>query len=75
MPIASVLGATEASAATTDCQAQLAQLEANTAAAAGSFTNAKDLNGALNKLNAADAKLAEGKNAGAVQKLSTSRTS
>jgi FIMAH domain-containing protein len=34
-----------------------------------SFTNAKDFNGLLAKLDAASGKLAEGKNADAVQKL------
>jgi hypothetical protein len=52
-----------------DCQAQLATLHADTVTAQTSFTSQKDFNGLIGKLNAASAKLAEGKNADAVQKL------
>ena len=59
-----------ASAQTTeDCQAQLTQLRADTIAASSSFTNAGDVTGLVAKLDAASAKLAEGKNADAVAKL------
>jgi hypothetical protein len=60
-----------ASAATTveDCQAQLATLSADTLAAETSFTNAKSVTSLTAKVDAASAKLAEGKNADAVQKL------
>lgn len=59
-----------ASAATVDqCQADLATLRADTVAAQTSFTNQKDVNGLLAKLDAASVKLAEGKNADAVLKL------
>lgn len=61
-----------ASAATTveDCQAQLATLSADTLAAETSFTNAKSVTSLTAKVDAASVKLAEGKNADAVQKLS-----
>ena len=60
-----------ASAATTveDCQAQLATLSADTLAAETSFTNAKSVTSLTSKVDAASVKLAEGKNADAVQKL------
>ena len=52
-----------------DCQSQLATLRADTVAAQTSFTNENDFTGAVVKLDEASAKLAEGKNADAVQKL------
>ena len=59
-----------ASATTTaQCQAQLSQLRTDTVAAGSSFTNAKDVNGAVGKLDAAAAKLGEGKNTDATAKL------
>jgi hypothetical protein len=59
-----------ASAQTTeDCQAQLTQLRADTVAAETSFTSGASFTSAVAKLDAASAKLAEGKNADAVQKL------
>lgn len=60
-----------ASAATTveDCQAQLATLSADTVAAQTSFTNANSVTSLTAKVDAASEKLAEGKNADAVQKL------
>jgi hypothetical protein len=59
-----------ASAQTTeDCQALLTQLSADTVAAGTSFTNEKSVTSAATKLDTASAKLAEGKNADAVQKL------
>jgi hypothetical protein len=64
-----------ASATTVDeCQAQLTQLRADTVAAQSSFTNAKDFNGAIGKLDAAALKLSEGKNADAVLKLQDFQT-
>ena len=65
-----VVGVSSASATTLEeCQAQLATLQASTGAAASSFTNPKDFNGAVAKLDAASLKLNEGKNTDAVQKL------
>ena len=59
-----------ASATTVEkCQADLATLRADTLAAQSSFTNEKDLNGLVAKLDAATTKLTEGKNADAVTKL------
>ena len=60
-----------ASAATTveDCQAQLATLSADPVAAQTSFTNANSVTSLTAKVDAASEKLAEGKNADAVQKL------
>jgi hypothetical protein len=59
-----------ASASTVEeCQSQLATLRANTVAAETSFANENSFNNAVAKLDAASAKLAEGKNADAVQKL------
>ena len=59
-----------ASATTVEkCQADLATLRADTLAAQSSFTNTKDLNGLVAKLDAATTKLTEGKNADAVTKL------
>ena len=52
-----------------DCQTQLAQLRAATVAAQSSFTNESDFTGEVAKLDAASTKLAEGKNADAVEKL------
>jgi len=65
------LGVSTAGAATTveQCQSELATLRADTVAAQSSFTNQKDFNGAIGKLDAASTKLAQGKNADAVQKL------
>lgn len=68
--IAAVAGVSQASATTTtECQAQLAQLREHTIAAQSSFTNAKDFDSAVEKLDAAALKLSEGKNADAAQKL------
>ena len=65
------LGVSTAGAATTveQCQSELATLRADTVAAQSSFTSAKDFNGAVAKLDATSTKLAQGKNADAVQKL------
>jgi hypothetical protein len=52
-----------------ECQAKLATLRSDTVAAEGSFTNAKDFNGLVAKLDAASAKLPAGKRADAVEKL------
>lgn len=60
-----------AAAATTveECQSQLATLRSDTVAAQSSFTNQKSVVGEVGKVDAASTKLAEGKNADAVQKL------
>ena len=52
-----------------DCQAQLATLRADTLAASGSFTNEQSVTSLVAKLDTAATKLAQGKNADAVQKL------
>src|SRR5919107_5174278 len=52
-----------------DCQSQLATLRADTLAASSSFTNEKSVTSLVGKLDAASTKLAQGKNADAVQKL------
>ena len=52
-----------------DCQSQLAALRADTVTAESSFTNEKSVTSAIGKLDAASAKLAEEKDADAVQKL------
>ena len=66
----SAVGVSSATASTVEeCQAKLATLRANTVAAETSFANEKSMNSAVAKLDAASAKLAEGKNADAVQKL------
>jgi hypothetical protein len=52
-----------------DCQAQLATLRSDTVAAQSSFINEVDFTGEVAKLDDASAKLTEGKNADAVQKL------
>src|SRR5918994_506977 len=52
-----------------DYHAQLSQLRADTIAAQGSFTNAKDVDAAVRKLDAAAAKLEDGKHGDASQKL------
>jgi hypothetical protein len=52
-----------------ECDALLAQLRADTVAAEGSFTNAKDFTRAIAKLDAAGAKLDAGKNADAAAKV------
>jgi hypothetical protein len=52
-----------------ECQGDLATLRADTVAAQGSFTNAKDFNSLVGKLDAASANLTAGKNADAIQKL------
>ena len=51
-----------------DCQAQLASLQANTENSQG-FANDKDVTALAGKVNAAAAKLAAGKNADAIVKL------
>jgi hypothetical protein len=67
---AGAIGTAEAAATTTaDCQAQLSQLRADTVAAQRSFTNEKDFNGALAKLDVAALKLSQGKNADAAAKV------
>jgi anionic cell wall polymer biosynthesis LytR-Cps2A-Psr (LCP) family protein len=59
-----------ASASTVEeCRDKLTMLRANTVAAETSFANPKSFNNLVEKLDAAAAKLAEGKNADAVQKL------
>ena len=68
--LTAAVGATAASATTTaSCQAQLTQLRVDTVAAEGSFTNVRDFQSALLKLDSAAEKLGEGKNADAVNKL------
>jgi len=52
-----------------DCQSQLATLRSDTVAASSSFTNQKSVDTEVGKLDDASAKLTEGKNADAVQKL------
>ncbi len=52
-----------------DCQSQLATLRSDTVAAESSFTNKNSFTGEVAKLDDASTKLAEGKNADAVQKL------
>jgi len=64
-----VAGTASAATAVEDCQAQLATLSADTLAAETSFTNAKSVTSLTAKVDAASVKLAEGKNADAVQKL------
>jgi hypothetical protein len=64
------VGAGAASAATVDeCQDQLMTLRDNTLAAQASFTNQKDVDGLVAKVEAASAKLAADKNTDAVAKL------
>jgi hypothetical protein len=64
------VGAGAASATTVDeCQGQLMTLRDNTLAAQASFTNQKDMDGLVAKVEAASAKLAAGKNTDAVAKL------
>jgi hypothetical protein len=64
------IAAAPASATTVgECQAKLATLTSDTVAAQSSFTNQKDVTGLLGKLDAAAAKLSQGKNADAIQKL------
>ena len=59
-----------ASASTVDeCRAKLTTLRANTVAAETSFANPNSFNNVVAKLDASAAKLAEGKNADAVEKL------
>ncbi|HEX5897727.1 MAG TPA: hypothetical protein VFY47_15470 [Thermoleophilaceae bacterium] len=70
-----VVAAGAASASTAgDCQAQLTTLRGNTVDAQTSFTSQKDFNGLVAKLDAATTKLAAGKNADAVAKLSDFQT-
>jgi len=64
-----VAGTASAATSVEDCQAQLATLSADTLAAETSFTNANSVTSLTAKVDAASAKLAEGKNADAVQKL------
>jgi hypothetical protein len=65
------LAVATASAATSveDCQSQLATLRADTVAAETSFTNQSSFDSEIGKLDSTSTKLAEGKNADAVQKL------
>jgi hypothetical protein len=59
-----------ASASTVDeCQAKLTTLRANTVASETSFANPNSFNNVVAKLDASAAKLAEDKNADAVEKL------
>lgn len=52
-----------------ECQGELATLRAETVAAQSSFTNARDFEGLVAKLDAASSDLTAGKNQGAVRKL------
>jgi hypothetical protein len=65
-----------AASATTveECQYQLKALGAETVATQDSFTNAKDVDRLVDKLDAAGAKLTAGKNADAVEKLTDFQT-
>ena len=66
----SIVVVSAASATTTaECQGQLAQLRADTAAAETAFLHARDFGSAIGKLDAAASKLAEGKSPDAIQKL------
>ena len=66
----SALAAGSAAATTVqECQAQLPTLRTSTLAAESSFTNPEDASRLAGKVDSASAKLAAGKNAGAVQKL------
>lgn len=69
-----VLVGTAAATTVDECQAKLTTLRGSTVAAQSSFTNQKDFDGSVAKLDAASAKLAEGKNADAVQKLTDFQT-
>ena len=67
---AAVAGVSNANATTqSECQAQLAQLRADTVAAQSSFRNAKDFTGAVGKVDGAARELEKGKYADAVTKL------
>lgn len=67
--------ATAASATTTqECGAQLATLRSDTVAAQSSFTNQSSYNSEVAKLDAASTKLADGKSADAVEKLTDFRS-
>ena len=67
---AAVAGVSNANATTTsECQAQLAQLRADTVAAESSFTNARSFTSAVGKVDAARRELDKGKNLDAVTKL------
>lgn len=69
--LAGLVAVAQAPAATiADCQAQLAQLRSDTVAAEAAFTNVKDFNSVLGKLDAAATKLDQNKLADASQKLS-----
>ena len=64
-----------ASATTTqECQTQLATLRTDTVAAQASFSNQTSFTNEVAKLDATATKLAEGKNADAVQKLTDFQT-
>ena len=69
-----VLTGTASATTVEECQAQLSALRADTVASESAFTNQKDFTGSVAKLDAASAKLAEGKNADAVQKLTDFQT-
>ena len=67
---AAVTGVSNANATTqSECQAQLAQLRADTLAAQSSFTNTKDFTGAVGKVDGAVRELDKGKYVDAVTKL------
>jgi hypothetical protein len=64
------VAAPDASAATVEeCQLQLVALNDDTLAAAGSFSNTKDVTGLVGKVDAASMDLTAGKNADALLKL------
>jgi hypothetical protein len=69
LSLAAITAGPAAATTVDECQAQLASLRADTQAAEGSFANQKDVTGLVGKLEVAAAKLAAGKNADAVQKL------
>jgi hypothetical protein len=69
LAVGGVAVSTAAATTVEDCQSQLATLRADTVAAESSFTNEQSFTNAVAKLDDASAKLVEGKNADAVQKL------
>jgi hypothetical protein len=73
LSLTGVLAGTASPTTVGACQLQLEAMQANTLAAESSFTNPKDFNGLRAKLEAASTKLAEGKNADAVEKLTDYR--
>ena len=74
LSLQAVVAGAAAASTVGECQSRLDTLQADTVAAQSSFTNAKDFNSSVIRLEEARTKLTAGKNADAVAKLTGFQT-